>query len=369
MNYYAIIEPLVRNKYWSNQYTEGIKQEIQRIKGKYIEITFDGLKEVADYGSRHRLRPVALVNCISNKWIPNCLMEMEQAGIHPLLLTPASRAVTSSASTISFDFYGAFYSLCRYLEKTGHGRIVLLGLNPSSANDVVKQQAFLHYYSAAGDGANQHIFWNHGRLEDCCLAFLEQIGQYDAVICVNDIVAIKLIRFLKHRQIAVPDDIYIAAMGNTSMSELITPKITVAKFDCFAIGRHAAKVYRFLAKNPEITSLSANVSGQIIARESTGEIPASAAPVRESFHTDYVDFYADADVQNIFSLEELFQGMDELDREILHGLLCEKSYPALAETLFTSESTIKYRVKRMIELAGCESKAELLERLCGYMDF
>lgn len=365
MEYYALIEPLVRNKYWSSQYTEGIKQEISRVKGAYREISFDDLESLRAADTRS----VVLVNCISLNWISACLARMESMGIHPLLLTPIGRANPAFVSSISFDFYGAFYNLCHYLNGTGHGNIALFGLNPSSANDVVKQAAFSRYYEAAGADGGQHIFWNNGTLEDCCAAFYRRIQAYNAVICANDILAVKLIRFLKQRDVKVPDDLYMAAMGNTSLSELISPRITVAKFDCRSIGRHAARLYRFLSKNPDMSSVTANVSGQIIVRESTGQVPPVFAAPKAVEKSAYINFYADDDVRNIFSLEELFQRSDELDRHIIHGLLCERSYPDLAASLYVSESTVKYRVRKMTETAGCRTKEDLLSLLEAYIDF
>ena len=369
MEYYALIEPLVRNKYWSSQYTEGIKQEISRAKGRYKEITFDDLEAIHAADMRGHTRSVVLVNCISLNWISDCLARMENMSIHPLLLTPIGRANPACVSSISFDFYGVFYNLCHYLNGTGHGNIALFGLNPSSANDVVKQAAFSRYYEAAGGDGGRHIFWNNGTLEDCCVAFYQKIQAYNAVICANDILAVKLIRFLKQRGVKVPDDLYIAAMGNTSLSELITPRITVARFDCHAIGQHAARLYRFLTKNPDMSSVTAHVSGQIIARESTGQIPPVFAAPKSVEKSAYINFYADDDVRNIFSLEELFQKSDELDRHIIHGLLCERSYSDLAASLFVSESTVKYRVRKMTEAAGCRTKEELLSLLEAYIDF
>ncbi|MCI8360951.1 MAG: substrate-binding domain-containing protein [Clostridiales bacterium] len=369
MEYYALIEPLVRDKYWSSQYTEGIKQEISRAKGSYKEITFDDLEAIRAAGLRGHTRSVVLCNCISLNWISDCLARMESMGLHPLLLTPIGRSNPAFVSSISFDFYGVFYNLCHYLNETGHGHIALFGLNPSSANDVVKQAAFSRYYEAAGGDGGRHIFWNKGAMEDCCAAFYREIQSYNAVICANDILAVGLIRFLKQRGVRVPEDLYIAAMGNTSLSELISPRITVAKFDCYAIGQHAARLYRFLSKNPHMSSVTANVSGQIIARESTGGVPPVFTAPKPVEKSAYINFYADDDVRNIFSLEELFQRSDELDRHIIHGLLCERSYPDLAASLFVSESTVKYRVRKMIEAAGCRTKEELLSLLGAYIDF
>lgn len=347
----------------------GIRKESQLRKGKDIEISFEQLDEVVSYSRRYNFRPMILVNCISKSWIPECLNRLAPFNIHPLFLTPISRTVTPSASTVSFDFYGAFYGLCQYLQKSARERIALVGLNPSSSNDVIKKEAFLQFYQEMQDKGEQHIFWNYGDLEDCCNLFYQQIKKYNAVLCTNDVVAVKLIQFLKRYQISIPEDIYVAAMGNTFLSELISPKITIASFDCFSIGRHAVRVYNFLAKNPDIVSLWVNVSGQIIARQSTGSVTPAFLSISETPSSGQVDFYSDTDVDNILSLEELFRNFDDLDQHILHGLLLENPYSLMAESLYVSESTIKYRVSKMLKLARCQTKTQMMDLLNEYIFF
>lgn len=369
MNFYVIIEPLVRNQYWSSQYTEGMKQEIQRSKGKYIEITLDDLEEVIKGSASVHTRPVVLINCVSNTWIPQCLLKLDQQEIHPLLLTPAGQSITSSVSTVSFDFYNAFYSLCGYLKNAGRQEVALFGLNPTSANDMVKQRAFIDFCKSNSREAEHHIYRNHGNLEECCSDFYRNIHRYNSIVCVNDIVAIKLISFLKDRNVSIPENIYLAAMGNTFLSKMIVPNITVAEFDCFSIGRQAVKVYSFLTRNPDISALTATVSGQIIVRASTAGILPCQNNHRAVGHADSVNFYADNDVKGIFILEELLENIDKLDRQIIYGLLCDNKISALAEALFISESAVKYRIKRMFGIAGCETRTAFVTWLTQYMEY
>lgn len=368
MNYYEIIEPLVRDKYWSSQYSAGFRHEVQKTKGKYIEITPDRLSEVVANSRKSHIRPVVLVNCISDTWIPKCMEQLTAAGIHPLVLAPVNKKPSASASSVSFDFYNVFYSLCGYLESAGRGKIAFLGLNPNSSNDVLKREALADYYSISEAAAGRHIFPNHGDLEKCCGNFLRRAAEYNSVICSNDVVAIKLVSFLKNHGISAPEDVYIATIGNTFLSGIIAPKITVAEFDCFSIGREAARLYSFLSKKSGFFSVNATISGNITVRESTGGNPLPDPASVFSNPKLPVNFYEDKDVKSIISLESLFKNSDDTDKKILQGLLCDRKYSELAEEFFISESSVKYRIKRMAGFAGCSSRAELLELLARYMD-
>ncbi|MCK9223012.1 MAG: substrate-binding domain-containing protein [Limnochordia bacterium] len=369
MRIFSITEPLVEGRYWSSGYTRGIRQEAAKIKAKFTEITPGELGLVMEESQFSDVRPVVIVNCISKAWTLDCLTLLTDAGIHPLLLTPFGGR-TEEYSTVSLDFYGTFLSLFRYLDLAGKGRIALLGLNPDSVNDTVKIQAFSAYQRTAPAGT-EHIFWNQGSLLECCQRFFQHREDYDAIVCTNDVVAIRLINFLNENGVRVPEDCWVAAMGNTFLGGLISPSITVVEMDCQAIGRQAARLYAFLRKNPCLSALRAVVPGHILVRSSTADFPVyRTQPRSERTNTrgDTLNFYADHDVAKIFLLENLFQNSDETDLRILRGLLCGKTYAELAEEVFLSERGVKYRTYRMVELAECSSRGELLSMLTQYVD-
>lgn len=209
MNYYTIVEPAVREKYWNGQYTQGIVREVERAKGKYVEVALEGLPAVRNACEKAGLRPVVLVNGVAENWISGCLCELNKAGLHPLFLMPIDN-ITGNVSGMSLDFHNATIQLCQYLEKSGRENIALFALNHYAVNDAVKLASFKKYYEAKGLTGGEHVFFNNGDLEDCCNAFYEKVHAYDAVVCSNDISAIKLVRFLKKRDILVPKHLYVA---------------------------------------------------------------------------------------------------------------------------------------------------------------
>lgn len=370
MNYYMIIEPLIKNAYWCSSYANGIKDEIKRNKGMLFEINFQQLSNVTDYAKSQNLRPVLIINCISNKWIYNCITRLNQLQIHPLLLAPYNFVPHMPASTVTFDFINAFYSLCQYLHQSNHHKIALFGVNPNSSNDITKKRAYLMFADDYKiDKANDKIFWNKGNLEKCCKEFFIRIGEFDAVVCSNDIVAVKLISYLKEHNIDVPKDIFVATMGNTALSKFITPNITISQINCEQIGRQAVKLNTMLAKNRGISSLSATVTGEILPRKSTDYFPFSDiigySPTK--INSEDINFYCDEDVKKIFNMEQLITGCDELDIKILYGLTCNKRIAELANELFITENTVKYRIRKMQNLTQSNSRKELIELYIGFI--
>lgn len=376
MIYYSIVEPLVKGKYWSDQYIQGIQQEALKLKGEYVEIGFEDLPKISEENKSKNFRSIVIVNCVSMTWIPICLTELKKLDIHPLLLTPINENIAYDCSTVSLDFYSTFYSMFEYLQSNGHNRLALFGLNPNSANDKVKKNAFDNYQNLEAEQNKVNIFWNYGNLEDCCNKFLDNVDNYDAVVCANDVIAIKLIQFLKQKGKSVPKDCSVAAMGNTLLSGYISPQITIAEFDCISIGNQAVRLYNFLARNHEVSSLVAKVSGRIIGRQSTCNnsdmksiVDCSSEDERKLSErmNENINFYDDADVKSILSIEKLLKECDLLDRNILYGLIDKKKYAIMAEENNVSEGTIKYRISRIKELTGYCSMSELLNIIVQYL--
>lgn len=150
------------------------------------------------------------------------------------------------------------------------------------------------------------------------------------------------------------------------ISSLLSPSITVFDFDRAAIGQSAARLYWFLSKNPSVQSMSAMVSGRIIPRESTGNFPLQEDSFAPNGQLEYNSFYADTDVVRLLMLEEQLKHLDVTDEYIIRGLLNDIGQQELADMLFVSESTLKYRIKKIAENMGCRTKKELLAYLKSF---
>ena len=57
---------------------------------------------------------------------------------------------------------------------------------------------------------------------------------------------------------------------------------------------------------------------------------------------------------------------DDIDKEIIKGLLKDKTIISIAEGLFISVSAVKYRIKKMLTIANLHSKSELITIIRKY---
>ena len=368
MNYFLISEPLAKTSYARQQYTNSLKVPINQKKGNLIEINENQLQLVCDYAVQNKLRPVLLINSISNQWTYSLLAQIQTMNIHGILISPRREYPFTVFSNVAFDFYHVFIRLFQYMHSANRRNVALFGIGASFLDDITKFTAF-NYSQKKNPTSNGRVFWNKGNLDQCCQDFYTHIHDFDAVICSNDVVAVKLINFLNERNIKAPDDIYIATIGKLQFNQPMFQNITTVDIDYEKIGAMAIKMYSLLAKNPEISYLNMTVGGKIIPRESTEFFKAhncqnDASEIKaynEALTSEDIWSYSDIDVSKIHLVEQLIGHCDLLDINILYGLTQNKRLTDLENELFATTNTIKYRIKKMCAVTGVATRNELKE--------
>lgn len=355
-----LIEPEFEETYWGSRCLHGIKQEVMRNKGNIIRISPN------DIGSLKSRSFLILVGSLVS-WMTNTVSILSGYDIHAILVTAPVPNMVQGASTVSTDYRQAFDDLCTHLRQTGAERIALFGVHPNSVNDLNKLQAFCACMGQPQQHSN--IYWNNGQVTKLCREFYDTLDQYDAVLCTNDIIAIRLKEYLLEQHVHIPDRLKLATIGETRLAQLVKPGITSAALNFQDIGRQAVRMYRLLVRNPELTELHAKVAATISVRESTGGgvyTPAKKEWTAPALGTE-TGFYEDCDVKRIFRLENLISHCMPVDFAIIKGLLAGTMYHHIAESCFIAENTLKYRIKRMLELTESGSREELLLLIRQYL--
>ena len=91
----------------------------------------------------------------------------------------------------------------------------------------------------------------------------------DALICVNDYIAIHTITAVKRIGLSIPDEIMVAGFDGTAQSAVVAPSLTTVQIPGAEIGRTAADVLLNRIKNPGRPPISVYVKTAPIWREST----------------------------------------------------------------------------------------------------
>ncbi|MBQ8836551.1 MAG: LacI family DNA-binding transcriptional regulator [Clostridia bacterium] len=365
------VHPESKESFWARFSLRAVAAEIlrKRYTPEYIEedrvtdIDFDKLFKAGE-------KRVIMYIGFSPRDTLNDLSYLTAHGVHTLMLNYGYEEFSGACSRVLLNCRDAMEKSISYLLGCNRDRIALFGVTPSSSTDMIRLEVFSEYLSSIGRTLEDDTYYNYGAMSECREKFVKNISNYNAVICVNEVAAFILLRWLRDNGINVPRDLYVISCGySTMLSEHSVPTLTSVSADQSEVGAQAVIAYSSLMRNPANISLTVQVEAKLTVRGSTDFTPDTGvlpfAP--ENAGKPTVNFFGDPSVRRFFSIETLLLESDELDRGILDGLLSGDTYPKMAERLYTSENVISYRIKRMCKISGANSKTELLKLVTPYL--
>ncbi len=274
-------------------------------------------------------------------------MDSEQFGHDISCATPSRRAETQQ--------------LVNYLYNCGKERIALVGFGRNSINDNFRYHAAMSAVAAWGKPLAETDVWLWQRDPRASFeAFLDVADRYDAVICPNDIMAIFFIDSCKAHGIRVPEDLYVASFGNMNVGRFYRPSVTTMTMDMFAVGKQAFNACRFLTSNEasQETALKITVPSRILVRESTAEKTIGNDPSLMMPTLQEDRFYMNPTISVLVSIENCISQRDRIDFHIMSELMTGNSYEEIADRLYISSSTLRYRLNKMFADADVKTRQE-----------
>ena len=355
MNFYVMTEQELSNNFWNEKYMTGIRTAVRECKGTLIEVEFSDLDSLSEINQNERL-PI-IINGRSPDWVASHTEYVSDKGFHSILLASHNNTSLRGVSSLTFDFYGIYKSWCSYMCKRGWRNMALLGVSSDNMSDSLKNEAFCDYNRKYNSNSNVGVYYVKTSLLDCCKTFLSDAKKYDVVLCTNDVVAILLNSLLANNKNI--HSLHIHSFWDTPLCEFISPEIKMMSLDYQELGRQAIRLYSFLVNNPGMESVSATVCGVPYIYE-------------ESDKTTHIcisenAFLRDKHAQDIYTLERLISTFDELDHQIIAGILRGVSYEQIAECELVSVGTVKYRLKKMLTVANKTSREELIDFIGKYL--
>jgi len=303
-------------------------------------------------------------------WAKYSISICNKRGIHPILLSFREYVsmTDNTFSQVCTDVVGSMFELVTALNNTGHKRLALYGLNRQSISDMSLLNGYL---ATVDDASKKNIFYNEGNFERCFEDFLEGDPEIDGVICANDFLGISLARHLKETN---PDRLNrIAIISNTDLqiTRLYSDVLIVVRYRTSEYGKAAVMLMKMLQKDTCLSSITMSFKWD-------------CSPIYEFFgkkkwdnasHTDESAellpkediFYTDQELTEMMMVEHLLFESDEIDRIIMKELLAGASYEDIAGKHYLAINTIKYHVKKMLDLCGFEKKKELVHLLKTYI--
>lgn len=299
-------------------------------------------------------------------WVQPAVLACNSLGINPIwLCNMSSFEMEGEYSIVCTDITRSMRKLIDALRASGHRTIGLYGFNPNSTTDQGKRASYL---SLLGQECGQYVFFNNGDLKGCFDDFLEKSGQVDTLICCNGFAAVSLVRRLAQQSPTLLEKLTIIACTDTCLTRLYSKNIHMVRNRSGEYGRAAVGLLDTLRRTPSLSSVTVSLQWDVrsVCASVSGAAPAPV-PAIQSPPAERDPFYQDPEIQSMMRLERLLLTGSKTDLMILRLLRRNESYNEIAEQLFLSLNTVKYHVRKMLQLCGIGSKKELIALLWEYV--
>lgn len=355
---HIICQPGAEQTHWCALYLKGARSEAKR-KGDSLALL--SLEDaLAQFKTK---KPVcAAILSTSRSWTAAAAESLSDVGVEPVVIGGASRDNYRHASYVYMDYREATYQLIEYLRSYARGRIALFAVSTDSATDMIKRDAFLSYDRCR----ERDVFYytgSDGLMNATCKQFLEVCRNYDAVLCANDAGAVILMHQLTDAGVRIPEDLFLCTFGDMAISTCGSKTLTMARLNCPEIGKQTVAMCRLLTSAENISGISTKIRCELVVGDTTASLPIVTKTLgtlhRQSGETS--GFHSDPSVSRIFQAEKILSACDAIDIDLLKLIIKGYKYFDIAEILHVSESTIKYRLKRIISIAGLSSRDEVIE--------
>ena len=301
---------------------------------------------------------VAIIICQSLKWSTDRIEELNAKGIHPLVFGFQYLDTMYKYSSIAPNYTKSAYRLTKYILSDSVGKTAILGYNEDSLPDRLKYIGIR--YAVNEVGGEYEVFKNHGNVLRCLDEFAERCEKITNIVCCNDNIAVML--YAKYKSLL--DGRRICSCSGNKLSEFFENPYPVCRIDYTEAGVQLAMLYRFLLKEEVIYSTVMTFDMEFL--EGRGEIPNSSPVNAEIYSQSEVDFYGDENLCEMEALDIMLSNCDETDLAILADVTSGMTYEKISEKHYLAINTVKYRVKKMLDTVGTDSRRALIALLESY---
>ncbi len=179
--------------------------------------------------------------------------------------------------TVQADHAGGAVEMMAHLLALGHRHI---GLVYGVAIPELARDRLIAYRQAIQDAGLPP----NDNLIECCgpsLAdgyqaagrLLARSPQPTALLAVNDLLAIGVLRLLADRGLRIPQDVSVAGFDDIDVASYLCPSLTTVRVNAEEVGREAARLILGRMSDPERPRQFIRVPAELIQRGSTGPAP------------------------------------------------------------------------------------------------
>ncbi len=218
-------------------------------------------------------RRVAGLAAIVSEMEPALIEELNESGI-PVVFYDVG-APRQNVTNIRVNYRRGIEKILDYLYSLGHRNLGFVGhhamLGPLNERARAVIDAAARYPDTAVRTAADADTLDGGRL--ATRALLATGETPTAIVCVNDVMAVGVLRELRERGIRVPQDVSVTGFDNIKLSEFCHPALTTVHIPRERIGHLVADA--LLAKTDKATVAEHEmvIDPEFVLRDSTGRAP------------------------------------------------------------------------------------------------
>jgi len=215
-----------------------------------------------------RGRCVGGIAIAASETLPREVSEMLAANI-PIVCINTNEALPG-LSHIRVDARSGMKKLVDHLASLGHRRIAYLSHDRNYTGESDERHAtFVETCAAHGieqvhGGMPSQESWEDGR--NAVRQLISQGFDASAIVCVNDMTALSVLRAIRDRDINCPGQVSVTGFDNIPIAHLACPSLTTAHI---ARDQIAAMILKSLTAKPG-TPADTSIDPELIVRESTG---------------------------------------------------------------------------------------------------
>lgn len=165
-----------------------------------------------------------------------------------------------------------------YLHSLGHQRMAFIGHHATLAPTGERQKAFVALVSQLAPSRQWRTVTDQDGPEGGRRAARELLSsgfRPTAIVCVNDFMAIGVLRELREQGLRIPEDVSVTGFDNIKLSEFCYPSLTTAHISRERIGRLVFEHLVPEAARIKPTGREILIEPELVLRDSTGPAPDS----------------------------------------------------------------------------------------------
>ncbi len=221
----------------------------------------------------HHVRGVAVMTSEANlRWIGE--IARRRIAVTFLDLGPVQRYV----SNMRIDYFSGIQQVVEHLYQLGHRHMVFAGERADLKSSIARREAFSQCMKTVGLDPGP-VLQGDLRFEGGAAAarrILEMQPRPTAVVAVNDLTAVGLIKAFTQVGLRVPEDISVTGFDKTHLADYISPSITTVDIHRDLLGRMAADALHELSTADDPQGREYVIPAELIVKASTARVPSSA---------------------------------------------------------------------------------------------